>query len=93
MLVFLDTNSTAPLTALNFNEQLPANGEAVTVVGFGLTEETGEVSPTLMQVEVQVIAMEDCQNLLPDMVDEDMNLCAGVLGGGKDSCSGTAKVT
>ena len=92
MLVFLDNNSTAPLTALNFNEQFPANGEDVTVIGFGVKGENEEVSNVLMQVEVQVIAMEDCQRLLPSLVDEHTNVCAGVLGGGQDSCSGTAKV-
>ncbi|GAX16805.1 hypothetical protein FisN_5Hh177 [Fistulifera solaris] len=88
MLVLLDKRSAAPLTTLNFNEQLPAEGVDVTVVGFGKTSEDAEVSPALMEVEVQVIGMEECQKLLPTLVDEKMNLCAGVLAGGKDSCSG-----
>lgn len=92
MLVLLDANSTAPLTALNFNKKLPVGGEDVTVIGFGATNEDSEVSQTLMQVEVQVIATDDCKRLLPTLVDEQMHLCAGVLGGGQDSCSGTARV-
>lgn len=89
MLVLLNTKSTAPLTSLNFNEQLPTGGEDVTVIGFGVTGEDSEVSQTLMEVEVQIIAMEECQRLLPTLVDDQMNVCAGVPGGGKDSCSGT----
>lgn len=92
MLVLLDTSSTAPLTPLNFNEQLPVGGEDVTVIGFGKTAEGAEVSKTLMEVKVQVIAMEECKKLLPNLVDEEMNLCAGVLEGGQDSCSGTTTV-
>jgi trypsin len=88
MLVLLENSSVAPLTTLNFNEQLPAGGEDVTAIGFGKTSEDAEVSQTLMEVEVQVIAIEECQKLLPTLVDEKMNLCAGVLEGGKDSCSG-----
>lgn len=91
MLVLLDTSSIAPLTLLNFNEQLPIGGEDVTVIGFGRIAEDAEVSETLMQVEVQVITMEDCKKLLPDLVNQEMNLCAGVLAGGLDSCSGKLK--
>lgn len=88
MLVLLATPSSAPLVTLNRNPNLPVDGDDVTVIGFGRTSEGGEVSNILLEVGVQVVGIDRCRLLLPGLIFPDTHICAGVNGGGRDSCEG-----
>ncbi|XP_045763669.1 transmembrane protease serine 9-like [Maniola jurtina] len=58
----------------------------LTVSGWGATSENGDVSPTLMAVEVPTVSTEDCNKVYGDITRR--MICAGVPEGGKDSCQG-----
>ena len=58
----------------------------VQVTGWGATEESGYLSPVLLQVKVPLFDHETCKLLLGDMVNDQM-ICAGGQDG-KDSCQG-----
>jgi len=78
---------------LSINDQFssPANGEALTVLGLGLTSEQSFNTPNkLRDVEIKAIPTNVCnqQNAYGGDVEGDIMLCAGVSGGGKDSCQG-----
>ena len=88
MLVKLAEPSDQPLVTLNKDPSKPADGAAVTVIGFGLTTEGGEISEALQEVELDAIGYTECRQALGPLVSEDKQVCAGVEGGGKDSCSG-----
>lgn len=64
----------------------------VLVIGWGRTTEGGEGSPDLMRVWVDVKNQAVCeanyQTVLPGVEINDTMLCAGVEGGGADSCQG-----
>lgn len=62
-------------------------GVPVTVVGWGLTLETGSPSPKLRQVDVMLYKDSACQQAYPDFYMSTM-LCAGYTAGGKDTCYG-----
>jgi trypsin len=88
MLVKLASLSSAPLVTLNTDPNLPLDGQAVTVIGFGFTSDGGDVSEELLEVEVEAIGFVDCNAQLPGSIFEETHICAGVAEGGKDSCSG-----
>jgi trypsin len=88
MLVKLSSPSSSPLVTINTDPDLPSDGRAVTVIGFGLTSENGKISTYLREVEVLVYSYDECYNAIPGLVDEEMHICAGLPQGGKDSCSG-----
>lgn len=88
-----------PLTAtgnvvfsLNQDDFIPADGQDVTVMGFGLLIENRYGWPDRLQkVVVQAVPFDACNATYVengDVLDEDIMLCAGVEGGGKDSCRG-----
>jgi trypsin len=91
MLVKLTSFSTAPLVTLNVVKSMPADNEAVKVIGFGLTvaDDIDSISMVLNEVEVDAVNFDQCIidlqgiNLFPDT-----QICAGVTEGGKDSCQG-----
>ena len=67
-------------------------GDVATVTGWGVTEEFGDDSNVLLEVNVTVISNKECRN---DYKTNSLNLnitdnliCANVAGGGKDSCQG-----
>jgi trypsin len=61
----------------------PSSGETLTVMGFGATSEGGYLSSTLRQVDVLAIdAGPTCDG------DRELDFCAGIPEGGKDSCQG-----
>lgn len=68
----------------------PAPGTIVTAIGQGLVSENGPFSSSLQVVDVNVISYKDCNDAdsYDGRVDPDIMICAGVSGGGKDSCSG-----
>jgi trypsin len=66
-------------------------GAAVTVVGWGATSEGGDVSDTLLKVDVPVVdnaACADAYSTGGSSYDKASMFCAGVPEGGKDSCQG-----
>lgn len=79
---------------LNPEESVPYNGEELTVIGFGTLNENRARATDLQKVNVDYI--EDCK--APQYVYQYYNylfpqanqphLCAGVHGGGRDSCFG-----
>jgi len=88
MLVKLSTPSSGPLVTLNTDATQPADGAPVTVIGYGLTEENGDISMVLNEVELNVVDYETCKLRYPMDLREESHICAGVPAGGKDSCSG-----
>src|SRR5262249_10550658 len=59
-----------------------------TVVGFGLTQEGGQASARLRQVDIPVVAQQDCRQVYGSQSITDANFCAGEKQGGRDSCQG-----
>jgi len=97
MLVFLATpaelvENEVGLIRVNDDPSLPAPGDVVTVIGWGVTDtETGSLSKVLMEVDVDVISNEDCEmssdgtDSYNHQITENM-LCA--MDKGEDSCQG-----
>ena len=89
MLIKLKKPSSGSVVQLNWDPNVPTKGQSVTVTGFGLTSEGGEVSfDGLQKVELEVIGYDTCSKVFGTLVSEDSQVCAGVEGGGKDSCEG-----
>jgi trypsin len=89
------SQSNVGLVKLNQQSSMPAVGDKVTVVGWGVTKASGAggVSDKLMQVSVNCISNDECdasgnhQDNYNGQITQNM-LCAKVNGGGKDSCQG-----
>ena len=67
-------------------------GDVATVTGWGDTEDGGDDSNVLLEVNVTVVSNKECRN---DYKTNSLNLtitdnmiCADVAGGGKDACNG-----
>jgi len=88
MLIKLSQPSSALPLQCNTQSVVPANGELVKTIGFGATSENGPVSDVLMEVDVNVIDFGACNAASDLTVADDCMICAGVAGGGKDSCYG-----
>jgi secreted trypsin-like serine protease len=68
----------------------------ILIIGFGNTEFEGKVSPTLQEVESNVVSAETCvaaYEKVDVVVDPERMLCTGVYGGGKESCQGIVRGT
>ncbi|CAF3502551.1 unnamed protein product [Rotaria socialis] len=65
----------------------PSAGLYVVAIGWGTLQEGGSTSTTLQQVTVQTIDSQasTCSSLLNN---PQLQFCAGVSGGGKDTCKG-----
>jgi trypsin len=75
--------------ALNRNGSNPATGDPLLVMGFGVTEEDGSRSQFMR--EVTVLAKDrSCGDAYSDLdeYNQEVMLCAGYEGGGKDACQG-----
>jgi len=72
----------------NTNDSLPLLGKQVKLIGFKRTTVTGNVSRELLEVDVNVLDWRTCDILTSTPTFEDSQVCAGVLAGGRDSCSG-----
>ena len=91
MLVSLKSSSSFKPLLWNKNQNLPVAGTNVTAMGFGLTQENGAVSNTLLEVTLDVVDYSTCKAQLSNYfssLNDNVHLCAGVAEGGKDSCNG-----
>ena len=72
---------------LNMNGAVPANSDALKVIGFGNLSFGGSSPTDLQEVDVQHVPTDECNgpsSYNGEILGETM-LCAGVNGGGKDS--------
>ena len=75
---------------LNFDDNVPSTGQGLTVIGMGVLNENEKETDTLMEVDVAYISNNKCNKsgYYDGQVFEENMFCAGVDGGGKDSCWG-----
>lgn len=89
MMVRLTQSSTVTsFASMNFNDNLPQDGDDVVAIGHGTTREGGLVSDVLLQVEVPVVPFATCNSRSyydGDVIDDAM-ICAGEAG--LDACQG-----
>eukprot|EP00548_Thalassiothrix_antarctica_P014166 CAMPEP_0194177210 /NCGR_PEP_ID=MMETSP0154-20130528/11012_1 /TAXON_ID=1049557 /ORGANISM="Thalassiothrix antarctica, Strain L6-D1" /LENGTH=827 /DNA_ID=CAMNT_0038891711 /DNA_START=47 /DNA_END=2530 /DNA_ORIENTATION=+ len=73
----------------NIIKNIPVTGEEVKVLGFGsISEVPFEPSRTLQEVKVEIIDFDKCNQAYQNGLDEQTQICAGSVKGGKDSCLG-----
>lgn len=85
----INSNATQRPIPMNANPDYPVTGEILTVIGFGTLTNGGKaMSPTLQQVNVTAFSQTSCNTSYPKQIDQNTMLCAGVTGGGRDSCKG-----
>lgn len=72
---------------LNSNPNLPVGSEQTTI-GWGRITENGPTSMILQQVTLKLIDQDVCERIIGSMYNPKFNICAGVLSGGQDACSG-----
>jgi len=86
----VDTNLYPPI-GLNSQSSIPAEGEELTVIGFGALSQGGSMTPSqLQEVDVNYILSRTCNRgfwSYNGSVKDATMFCAGT-GGGKDSCQG-----
>jgi trypsin len=82
------SNSNLKPVPLNRNSNNPAPSDVLTVIGFGATSEGGNGSNQLLQVNVDAISFNTCNQQYGGDIINELMLCAGKTGGGKDSCQG-----
>jgi trypsin len=79
----------AQLVELNFDDNFPVPNQSLRVIGVGTTAANGPVSDFLLQVDVNYVSNNQCNNLYGQgSIQGDVMLCAAVPNGGKDSCQG-----
>jgi secreted trypsin-like serine protease len=89
LLIKLARPSTTPIAEWNRDPTVPAPGDKLTVIGFGLTEENGDTSDELLEVELDVYDRATCDAAVDiEEVLDFTTICAGTEEGGKDSCQG-----
>merc|ERR1712038_1875625 len=75
---------------LNQEDNVPIDDQTLTVIGFGTLSAGGSTPSILQEVDVEYVETDECNRWNSyggDVMDETM-FCAGVDGGGKDSCQG-----
>jgi hypothetical protein len=81
-----------PKVRLNKDNALPADGDAVTVIGMGRLDEEAKLGfpEVLQEVNVSVTDFETCnsQEMYRGFIDDPTMICASVTEGGKDACFG-----
>ncbi|GKY91250.1 hypothetical protein MPSEU_000097600 [Mayamaea pseudoterrestris] len=73
---------------LNGSPASPTEGEVLTVIGMGYTQEGGPSTEILNQVDVMAFSTSQCQASYGSSIIPEAMLCAGWPQGGKDSCNG-----
>ncbi|KAJ8942810.1 hypothetical protein NQ318_022824 [Aromia moschata] len=83
------SNQIQPITLVQDGFQVP-DGTALVTSGWGITETGGtENSNILREVEINAINWSECYRKLSSVgTFTDRMICAGVSGGGKDTCQG-----
>lgn len=84
-LIKLQQPSVNPFVSINLDPNFPVDNELVTVMGFGLTEEQGNISYSLQKVDLLIVNTEACRERLGNIVSLDSHICAGIPEGGKDA--------
>lgn len=79
------TNANVATVKLNSSNSIPSSGEAVTVVGWGVTD-LGSTSDELNEVEVSVVSQASCRSSYGSNLIKDEMLCAADPN--EDSCQG-----
>jgi transmembrane serine protease 9 len=83
------TARTIPLLTLAEAGRLAAPGTLAVVAGWGLTDESGEVSNILRHVTVELVSRQICNGIASYSGSiSELQICAGFPQGGKDSCQG-----
>jgi len=76
--------------AINRSPDIPASGDPILVMGFGKTDAYGSgagQSDIMQQVQIEYIADTTCREQYgADQFYQPLMFCAGVAGGGKDTC-------
>jgi len=89
MLVKLNQKVPGPFATLNFASNIPKVNEELTAIGFGRTLENGYVSNDLLEVNFYTVSYAECSKVYPNYIKDNIMVCnGGVVGGGKDTCSG-----
>jgi secreted trypsin-like serine protease len=90
MLVKLKHANIQSFYDINRQRFFPKVGDSVGLVGFGLTEEDGDLSPVLKEVTVDVYGYDLCRKTFLDemgfKLSDDLHLCTGTYEGGRDGC-------
>jgi hypothetical protein len=79
------------VVTLNFDPGFPKNvGDELRVIGVGTTSSQGDASDELLQVDVNYVSNDQCNNDYNQYggINGQVMICAGVPNGGKDSCQG-----
>lgn len=78
MLVKLEEGtSNVPYSDWNTDSTTPSDGDSVTVIGFGTTEEGGGVSNVLLETELTVVDFETCIDAYgAGVIFDDIMICA-----------------
>jgi len=83
------TGTAVKLVGMTYDDFIFPDGTSSTVIGWGNTSEGGKQSSDLLEVDLPLVNLEECQNLLKDGLSPDETMvCAGFTEGGKDSCQG-----
>ena len=75
-----------PLTLSPTHDTLVEAGDPSTVTGWGTTSEGGNISTTLLEVELPLVSNRTCSSAYGNITDN--MICAGLPQGGKDACQG-----
>jgi len=86
MLIKLDSASKVTPKSWNANNTLPADGDPVTVIGFGLMDDFSDI---LLQVELSIVDSDTCVSSY-DFLVPDVMVCAA--DGDKGPCDGDSYV-
>ncbi|NXE13857.1 TMPS4 protease, partial [Lophotis ruficrista] len=81
------SDSSKPICLPYFDEEL-APGTSLWVIGWGYTQEHGQLSESLQQAEVELIDKESCNLAAYHGEVTEKMLCAGMPQGGVDTCQG-----
>jgi len=88
LILKLDRPSTKTPIPINLDSTIPIDGQELTVMGFGARVEGWSSTNFLRDVNVFAMPHDNCNANYNGLIVEDLMLCAGVEGGGKDSCTG-----
>lgn len=86
LLVKLGEASSAPNATWNTDPSSPFDGTTVVAIGFGLMEENGMVSETLMETELDVVGFETCNDAYQGEIFDETMVCA--YSPNTDTCQG-----